>query len=267
MHADYNSPKTRSSLVIPNDSDLVTNQMSLASNQVPNAPGNETIITNQFLNKLAHTVGHDLRSPMFVVRSYAQLLKRNQDTDRLNRGLDMIEDASYQMENLIDGLVQLVDIYTHSVPENEHLDFQKVFDEVQLALCNEIEQFKPTFVVDFSAYAQTVIFPKVYLKEIMVNLIDNAMRHNADNRDLIIKINTKVSDGKLILNIIDNGKKKFTPREFEKLKNPYYSNCKDQSHTGLGLSKVEAIAQKVNSKFTIENPTDFEMMICKFVFP
>jgi len=227
---------------------------------------NTALISNQFLNKLTHTVGHDLRSPMFVIRSYAQLLHRNKEKERLDRGLNMIGDATLKMEKIIDGLVSLVDIYTKPAPEPTTLYFHQILEQVQIQLCNEIEMHQPKFIVSFEAVG-TINFPASYLKEIMFNLIDNAIRHNADNKDLIIKINTVKKGDKTILNIIDNGKEVIAPKEFEKLKDPFYTNCKIQTQAGLGLSKVEAIAQKVGGKFIMDNALGFEMMICKFVFP
>ncbi len=268
MIADFNSSETPSNLSEQNETkpvDLDPKPSALVPSQIAHAPSNEPIVTNQFLNKLSHSVGHDLRSPIFVIRSYTQLLQRNSDKDRLDRGLDMIGDATVKMEKIIDGLIQLVDIYTVAVPEYDNLEFQKVFDEVKLHLYNEIDQFKPKLVVDFNN-SSTINFPVVYLKEIMVNLIDNAMRHNADNKDLIIKVNTIVEDGKTILNIIDNGSKIISTKEVAQMKDPFFSDTEDQSCAGTGLSKVEAIAQKTNSKFVIEKPIDFEMMVCKFVF-
>jgi len=238
-----------------------------AAVEVHTSPSEHTSsITDQFLNKLTHAVGHDLRSPMFVIRSYAQLLQRNQDKERLDRGLNMIGDATMKMEKIIDGLVGLVDIYTKPVPEYESLDLKQVLEAVQVQLYNEIYKHKPKFIVNFEA-ANTIHFPSAYLKEILFNLIDNAIRHNADHEDLIIKINTIKDGDKTILNVIDNGSQVITPKELKKIKEPLYSNCKAQSQAGMGLSRVEAIAQKVNGKLIIDNALGYEMMICKFVFP
>ena len=126
------------------------------SNQRKSDNGNDSIISNGFLHELTHSVGHDLRSPMFVIRSYSQLLKKNQDKDRLDRGLNMIGEATLNMEKIIDGLVQLVDIYTLPTPNYEKLDFKTVFDAVQVQLYNELEQFSPKLVTNFSAIASVL---------------------------------------------------------------------------------------------------------------
>jgi len=223
-------------------------------------------LSKLFLNEITHSVGHDLRSPLFVIRSYAQLLKLNKDKQRLDRGLEMINEATTNMEGIINGLVQLIDFYTCPIPTFERIDFQQIFNQVRLQLCNEIMEHKPKFKIDFTD-CPTIIFSSSYLKEIMTNLIDNAMRHNANKQDLVITIKTVKRGNQFQLNVIDNGKGVPNPKELAALKTPFYSNTDSQDRPGVGLSKIQAIAQRVNGSFKIVSPLGIEMTACKFIFP
>ena len=223
-----------------------------------------SILSNQFLNKLVHTVGHDLRSPMFVIRSYSQLLQRTQEKERLERGFKLISEATVTMENTINALVQLMDIYTLPAQPTTLLSFEEILEQAKLQLYNELQEFKPKINVDFQAFPK-VKFSSLYLKEIMVQLIDNAMRHNKEKQNLTIKISSQKIGERLVLQIEDNGKGVETDAEKEILKDPLYSNSSDTQCSGIGLSKVQAIAQVCRGNFEIESQAG-EGVICQFYF-
>ena len=223
-----------------------------------------TNLSNHFLNKLIHVAGHDLRSPMFVIRSYSQLLQRTQEKERLEKGLKLISDATVTMEKTLTSFVQLIDIYTNPVPTTENLFFNEIFERVKIQLYNEIKEFQPKFIVDFQT-CQEVQFPSDFLKEIMLNLFDNSMRHNSERKDLLIKVCTYKEGNRTVLEIADNGNGIEEEKELENIMQPFYSVSDDSNCAGIGLSKVQAIAKVCNGLFEIESSHGFGMK-CKFYF-
>ncbi len=225
---------------------------------------NTNDLSKPFLNKLIHAAGHDMRSPLFVIRSYSQLLQRTQERERIEKGFKLIAEATVTMEATLSSFVQLMDIYTLPVPKSEHLGFNEIFEKVKVQLYNEIKQHQPQFIVDFKACPE-VVFSSDFLMEIMFNLIDNSIRHNPEKEDLVIKIETLTNYERTVLQISDNGKGIKDLKEIEKIKQPFYSITNDVNSSGIGLSKIQAIAQVSESYFEIESPTGFGM-ICKFIF-
>lgn len=221
-------------------------------------------ISNQLLNKLIHTSGHDLRSPLFVIKSYAQLLQRTQDVNRLKRGFELIEDATLTMESLIRSLVELIDIYTVPTPLKELNLFQDNFELTKYKLYNEIKCSNPAFVINFDACPE-VQFPSTYLKEIMNQLIDNAIRHNAEVENLQIHVRSFMHNNKAVLEVRDNGIGIVNEKEKEKILQPFYSTVQDNKRIGNGLSIIQGIAHVSHGTFEIKSELG-QGMCCRFYF-
>jgi len=127
----------------------------------------QSILSNSFLHKTIHKVGHDLRSPLFVVRAYANLLQKTQEREIQERGFKMMEDATFKMEHIINELVGLIDIYTLPLPEKEMISFEDSFEKTCLALINLTEQYPVKITTNFKATPE-VFFDENNLTEILV---------------------------------------------------------------------------------------------------
>ena len=221
-------------------------------------------LTNTFLYKTAHAAAHDLRSPLFVIRSYGHLLQKTQEKERLQRGFKLMEEATYRMEKTINEYVGLMDIYTTPFPQKEIVSFESAFESACHGLERLINQVQPKISTNFNTYPR-VSFNKKYLIYIITYLVDNAIRHNVGKEDLQIKVSSKKIGNDLVLIVQDNGKGIEDAKEQEKIKDAFYSYSEDQECIGMGLPKVQAIAQVSQNMFNIQSqPQQFTS--CHFVF-
>ena len=110
------------------------------------------------LNKMIHAAGHDLRSPLFVIRSYTQLLKKTKEQEKVDRGFDLMSDATYKMENIINSLVGLIDVYSLPKPTKVETSFEEVFNEAKYNLVNEISSFDPIIKSDFKQIEHCLLY-------------------------------------------------------------------------------------------------------------
>lgn len=230
----------------------------------PNQKPTHHTYTPQFMNKLVHKLGHDLRSSMFVVRSYSQLLQRTKEPERLDRGLRMMEESTDRMERLINSMVELVDVYTLPEPAKELVLIEDAFKKAKTRLYNQLEAAKPTIHFNFKSYP-VVRFAPSLLVDIFYELIDNAIKHNERHTNLQIYVSTYKKDDKLVLEISDNGKGIDEALGLDKVLQPFYSCTDTKSYAGVGLSKVQAIAKVSNGTFEIENSL-LEGLVCRYQF-
>jgi len=222
------------------------------------------LLTNSFLHKTTHSAGHDLRSPLFVIRSYSHLLQKTQEKDRLQRGFKLMEEATYRMEQTINDFVGLIDIYTVPFPEQEMVSFESAYDAMRFELSDLIDTYEPTITCNFERLPQAY-FNEKKLVEVMTYLVDNAIRHNSEEQDLRIVVSSQEVDGNVVLTVRDNGKGIESDKEKAKIKDPFYSYSDYEGCTGMGLAKVQAIAQASKNKFHIKSEKD-KYTICHFVF-
>jgi len=220
---------------------------SLASNTPPTP-----IISNSLLHKTIHAAGHDLRSPLFIIRSYSQLLQKTQEKKLLENGFQLMDEATVKMEKTINELVGLIDIYTLPFPSKKMVSFEIAIESAKSQIANLINEHQPKLIHDFNDFP-TVNFHEKYLANLMFFLIDNAIRHNVEKENLEIKISSFKKGKDLVLVIQDNGLG--IKEDPEKVKNAFYSytSNEDPESTGMGLAKVKAIAQVSQNSFLLES--------------
>ncbi len=211
-------------------------------------------IPKNFLYSTCHTLGHDLKSPLFVVRSYTQLLQRSQDKDHLKRGLTLMYEASHKMENIINGFIELMDIYTISYVELQLLSVVELMQQIRCQLAPIHNRFDKSVTEEFSI--NDIKFNETYLATVLETLLNNAFEHNKDVPDLQVKISTIALRGdKIALIVEDNGigMDLISQATKDKLKQPFYRHDKNEGGIGMGLAKVNAIAKMTDSAFILDS--------------
>jgi len=252
-------------MIDPSSSQPHNPSSSTAKIQFPNTGTVPNSLSKAFLHRTIHDAGHDLKSPLFVIRGYSQLLQRVEDKDALNRGIKLMEQASYKLEHTINGLVELMDIYTASDLKEENLQLNQIIDEATIDLHDKYE------AVDFTIHhtiseEEHLLFEESFLKTILSCLLDNAIRHNQDREILQLSIEfNRMEDGKAVLVVEDNGKGIDKESDLNIIKKPFYKFGENTETVGVGLAKVEAIAQVTNNSFSIESEV-WNGTKCSFYF-
>ncbi len=233
-------------------------------NILPKDDGLSSPVCNTFFHTLVQNVSDKLRSPLFVIKSYSQLLQRTKEKDRLDRGFALIEEASSRMEFTISELVNLVEIYTKESPISELYYFRQAYDKAILNLYEPLKLVDAKITTNFKDETK-VWFNGDFLEIILTQLLSNALLHNMDKSDLKIEISSYKIMERLVLEIRDNGLGFNKSNLKEKIKDPFNTQTHLLQCVGVGLSKVEAIAKVTGSVFEIETKPNHGT-ICRFYF-
>lgn len=225
----------------------VGSQPTIQSDDMPNP-----VVTNSFLHKTVHAAGHDLRSPLFIIRSYSQLLQRTQEKNVLNQGLQLMDEATSRMEKTINEFVGLIDIYTLPCPPKTSISFEAALEAAEFHIARLFNEYQPKISYDFSEFP-TANFNEKHLIEVLTCLLDNAIRHNADKEDLEIRVYSKMVENNLTLVVQDNGQG--IEDDPDKVSSPFYTYTKEEQPecVGMGLAKIQAIAQVSQNSFYLQS--------------
>ena len=179
------------------------------------------------LGRLTANIAHEIRNPLSAISHAAELLDeggRGRDRSRLTR---IIHDNTQRLERLVSDVLQL-----------SRRD-RAASDRVELAA------WLPAFVGDFAANeavpaarfgveiprAVTIEFDREHLRQVLWNLLRNAVRH-APPQDGGVRIALNTYGDQVELNVFDNGPG--VAREIQgQLFEPFFTT--ESKGTGLGL--------------------------------
>ena len=159
---------------------------------------------NKELESFTYSVSHDLRAPLRHINGYISLLA-DRFTDVLpEKGrhyLDTIVDSANQMGLLIDNLLQFSRTGRQEVRQTR-FDMNALFQEA----LNTIQPEGPTASIQWTiARMPEVSGDYSLLKQVWINLLDNAVKFTKNKKDARIEIGCKEENKELVFFVRDNG--------------------------------------------------------------
>ena len=102
-----------------------------------------------------------------------------------------------------------------------------------------------------------VFVDEMHFTNVIFNLMDNAVKYKAENRDLHLVVTTRnESDSKLVISIADNGigiKREDLKKIFEKFYRVHTGNRHDVKGFGLGLAYVHNVIKALGGSIHAES--------------
>jgi len=138
----------------------------------------ELELQNAELDAFAHTVAHDLRSPLTTIVGFSDLLATRYDElsqDRRHYGMEAISDSGHKMSEIINELLVMSSVRSMDTLELQHIDMGEVVAQVQNRLSYQLEKSQAkVFVAEdwpiAMGYAQ-------WVEEVWANYISNAIKY------------------------------------------------------------------------------------------
>jgi PAS domain S-box-containing protein len=191
-------------------------------------------IINRDLDNFVYLASHDLKSPITNLEGLLAAVRQkysnqNEDDDIL---LTMIEKSIKRLKITIEGLAEIAKAQKPEDLDQEPLYFEKIYQEVMEDLQNYTRGSAFSIVTNFEV--DSLLYSKVNLKSIFFNLLSNAFKYAAMDRPLMVKINTHRLNGKIVMEVEDNGIG-LNPSQQEKLFTMFRRLHQQGEGTGIGL--------------------------------
>lgn len=208
---------------------------------------------NEELEAFAHSLSHDLQTPIAVVEGYARAaLEADEEgrTDAERECLESIISGARRMRQMVNSLLEYakaghLEMEFHSVDPEEVLmevlmDFEEELNEKGIAV--NIHDDMPAILAD-----------PVRLRQVFSNLIGNAIRHMGDVPSPRIEIGTSQNKGTVTIYVKDNGRG--IPPEIQPLIFQPFRRYSSQGSPGLGigLSTVKRAVESWGGKVWVES--------------
>ena len=213
---------------------------------------------NQELDAFAHTVAHDLKTPLSSLIGYSHLLRTQSERlapQEINEFLEMIGKNGRRMTNIIDELLLLSSVRKQQDIPRHSLDMALIvagaLDRLQSVISEE------HVAISLPAAWPTAIGYAPWIEEVWVNYISNATKYGGHPAQIEIgaddSVNGQVSCRMVRFWVRDNGEG-LTADEQRRLFIPFTRLEKvSASGHGLGLSIVQRIIERLDGEVGVES--------------
>lgn len=190
-------------------------------------------------------VSHELRTPLTVVSGFAETLAEDDLNDATRKEFaGMIVSNTRRMQRIVDDLLDLSRIESGGwIPKPEPLDLAESVGEVVSALSPAVSEGGPSIRTYLPPGATTVYADRTAVRQIVSNLVANAIRHTPHG---VITIFSEKDQNGIWLGVRDTGEgisEEHLPRIFERFYRVDSGRSREQGGTGLGLAIVRHMAE------------------------
>jgi signal transduction histidine kinase/DNA-binding response OmpR family regulator len=207
---------------------------------------------NEDLDAYAHTVAHDLKSPLAQIVGFSETLEQEWadiSEDELQRYLQGMARNGRKMSRIIDELLLLASVRIMDI-ETEPLDMESIVAEATGRLTDLIEEHQAKITLPATWPMALGYGP--WVEEVWINYISNAIRYGGKPPRVELGASPQ-ANGTVQFYVRDNGQG-LAPKAQARLFKPF--TRLDQVRTkgyGLGLSIVRRIAEKLGGHVGVKS--------------
>ena len=216
----------------------------------------EMLKTDELRRDLLANVSHDLKTPLTMIRAYAEMVRdiSYKDDKKREEHLNIIIDETDRLNILVNDILELSKLQANAEVINlETFDLVAEINSIlkRYEIIKETENYH--FVLEAPKKA-LVIADRKKINQVIYNLINNAINYTGDDKTVTITIKkTRDSYGVFIK---DTGKG-IEESELPFIWDKYYKNDKNHKRnvvsSGIGLSIVKSILVSHNFKYGVES--------------
>ena len=209
---------------------------------------------NEELDAFAHTVAHDLKNPVSLVITSADLLADEQfamDEQERIQCASTISHAGRKMDNIIQELLLLSQLRTVDV-EKLPLDMAGIVEEARRQLAQMSTEYQAEITLPAAPVWPVTLGYGPWIEEVWVNYLSNAIKYGGKPPRVELGVET-LPDGMVRFWVRDNGPG-IPPEAQARLFTPFtrLDQVRARGH-GLGLSIVRRIVEKLGGQAGVES--------------
>ena len=206
-------------------------------------------------------VSHELKTPLTSIRMYGEMLREGWVTEEKRKTYyDYIYDESERLTRLINNVLQLARMTRNELPVDlKPYTIAELVDTVRSKISSQVEraEFKLNLICDETITEKTLLADVDYFTQIIINLVDNAIKFSAKSEKRQIDIQCQ---------ILRNNKIQFTIRDYgpgvnkdqmRKIFHLFYRSenelTRDTVGTGIGLSLVKQLVKTMQGEIDVVN--------------
>ena len=200
--------------------------------------------TDEFRRDLMANVSHDLKTPLTMIKAYAEMVRdiTYKDKDKRDENLNVIIDEADRLNDLVGNILTLSKLQSNvEVLNKEKFNLRDEIDIIvnKYAIIKELEGY----TINVDCPKDVIIYAdKEKINSVVYNLINNALNYTGEDKQIWVNVKKEKKD--YLVEIIDSGKG-ISAEDIKNIWDKYYKKEKNHKRnivgTGLGLSIVKNI--------------------------
>jgi two-component system phosphate regulon sensor histidine kinase PhoR len=211
-------------------------------------------IKTDFINNMTH----EFKTPIATINLALDAIKNPKiidDKDKVYRYLQMIRDENKRMHAQVENVLRISklerkELEINKKSNNIHEIIEEAIEHVSLI----IEDRSGIITKHFNATRTTVLLNDIHFTNVIVNILDNAIKYSPENP--AIDIHTENVNDFIIIKIKDQGAgmgKVAQKRIFEKFYREHTGDIHNVKGHGLGLAYVKRIIEDHDGQIFVES--------------
>lgn len=221
---------------------------------------NKTVMTLRSEKEFVANISHDLKTPLTVIRGYAETLRQGalDDHETALRFLEKIESNAGRLERLVADILQLAQLDSGEFPlRSESLNLPVLVEQLIEENRERAMAQRVTVFAHYSSPSLVVESDRAQLRQVIANLLNNAIQYTPCGGEVRIGVE-KMQQG-IQIQVEDSGmgiSEQELPRIFER----FYRVDKARSKhgddlagggSGLGLAIVKQIVKTLGGTVSV----------------
>jgi signal transduction histidine kinase len=224
----------------------------------------EIIQHSKKLEQFAYIVSHNLRGPIANILGLSSVLKGKTSEAEKQLIQQYIFTAVGQLDEVVKDLNKILQIKSQITETKENVLLKNLVEDIRFSIQNLIEKEDVQIYFDFSMVGQIKTI-KSYLYSIFYNLISNSIKYKHAQKPPIIRINSRMENGKIRISFKDNGSGIDLNLQKDKIFGLYKRFHENIEGKGFGLfmvkTQIEALGGNITVKSELGEGTEFIILL------
>ncbi len=206
---------------------------------VINKMAEELSKTEAMKNEFISSVSHELRTPLTAIKGWAETLSFENDPQTQRKGIDVIINETQRLSQMVEELLDFSRI------QGGHFTLNKQTTDILAELGDAVIMYVQKCEKEGIKlhYSEPEMLPFVYgdknrLRQVFINIIDNAIKYSKENGSITIK--AFESGGNIVVSVADDGVG-ISEQDLPKIKTKFYKANHSKRGSGIGLAVADEI--------------------------
>lgn len=211
---------------------------------------------NTLQRELVANVSHDIRTPLTMIKGYAETIRDLTGENRVKREeqLDIIIEESNRLNVLVNDILDLSRLQAGQLAiELREFDLAVKLRDIMKRY--DLLETNENFVFSLEAPEHLMVYAdEVKMEQVIYNIINNATNHTGSDKKIMVRLKEQAEIA--LVEVQDTGagiKQEDMPLIWDRYYKPYKKNDRKGMGTGLGLSIVKAILTAHHFRFGVNS--------------